>query len=66
MNETTINKLKNNPFYSPTNSQLKEIDKVETGIMDIHQSRQELDIHPTGMVKRKSKRRRKKTYEEQE
>lgn len=66
MNETTVNKLKNNPFYSPTKSQYDEMNCVETGELNIHQSKQELDINPTGMVKRKSRRRKKRIEQDEE
>lgn len=65
MQETTINKLRNNPHYKFNGSQKQELRKmikepiIETGVMNIPQrSEQELDIHPTGMVKRKGRKRK--------
>jgi hypothetical protein len=67
MQETTINKLRNNPHYKFNGSQKKEMRRIirepviETGVMNIPQrSEQEIDIHPTGMVKRRGRKKKNK------
>lgn len=52
MDENTINKLRNNPHYKLDSHQKSELRKsmIETG---------KLDIHPTGMVKRRRSRKKK-------
>jgi hypothetical protein len=72
MNETTINRLRNNPHYRFNGSQKQELKKlikepiIETGVMNIPQrSEQELEIHPTGMTKRR-RSKRKIQHEEKE